>query len=112
MTGKVSARDSVCVASRQARLADDSLAGSTLVMNEAVRNFMTSTGLQLEEAIKPATINPARLLGMERKKGSIALGKAADLTLLDEELNVLMTIVGGEVVYTTMHFGDSISLNF
>lgn len=89
----------VYVADHQARLANGSLAGSTLVMNQAIRNFMTGTGLGLEEAIKPATLNPARLLGIEGKKGSIALGKDADLTLLDEELNVLMTIVGGEIVY-------------
>ncbi|HHT05758.1 MAG TPA: N-acetylglucosamine-6-phosphate deacetylase [Hydrogenispora sp.] len=84
----------------QARLEDGTLAGSTLVLNEAVRNFYRNTELPLAEVVKMATLNPARILRLEDRKGSIAPGKDADLVLWDEDFNVLMTIVAGETVFT------------
>lgn len=82
-----------------ARLADGTLAGSTLTMERAVKNFMEFTGLSLPEAVRAATLNPARLLGLEQRKGSIAVGKDADLVIFDEAFNVCYTIIGGEIVY-------------
>lgn len=82
-----------------ARLADGTLAGSTLTMERAVKNFMEFTGLSLPEAVRAATLNPARLLGLEQRKGSIAVGKDADLVIFDEAFNVHYTIIGGEIVY-------------
>jgi len=75
------------------------LAGSTLTMNRAVKNFMEFTGCSLPEAVRCATLNPARLLGIADRKGSLAVGKDADLVIFDEDLNVHYTILGGEVVY-------------
>ena len=85
----------------QARLVDGTLAGSTLVMNQALRNFYRNTGLPLAEVVKMATLNPARSLRLDHRKGSITPGKDADLVLWDEDFNVLMTIVAGETVYTS-----------
>ncbi|MBA2133884.1 N-acetylglucosamine-6-phosphate deacetylase [Capillibacterium thermochitinicola] len=84
----------------QARLESGTLAGSTLVMNVALRNFYRNTGLPLAEIVKMATLNPARILRLADRKGSIAPGKDADLVLWDEDFNVLMTIVAGETVFT------------
>lgn len=84
----------------QARHEDGTLAGSTLVMGEALCNFYRNTGLPLAEVVKMATLNPARILGLESRKGSIAPGKDADLVFWDEDFNVLMTIIAGEKVYT------------
>lgn len=82
-----------------ARLADGTLAGSTLTMDRAVKNFREATGCTLAEAVQAASLNPARLLGLADRKGSLAEGKDADLVLFDEDLNVHYTILGGEVAY-------------
>jgi len=82
-----------------ARLADGTLAGSTLTMDKAVKNFMTASGCSLPEAVKAASLNPARLLGIANRKGSIEEGKDADLVIFDPDFNVLYTIIGGDVVY-------------
>lgn len=82
-----------------ARLADGTLAGSTLTMDRAVRNFMEFTGCSLPQAVRTASLTPARLLGIADRKGSLEVGKDADLVVFDEELNIHYTIVGGEIVY-------------
>lgn len=82
-----------------ARLADGTLAGSVLTMNRAVKTFMNSTGCALPEAVRAASLSPARLLGIDDRKGSIAPGRDADLVILDEGLNVYYTIIKGDIVY-------------
>ncbi|HIQ22750.1 MAG TPA: N-acetylglucosamine-6-phosphate deacetylase [Planctomycetes bacterium] len=82
-----------------ARLSDGTLAGSTLTMDRAVRNFMDYTGCSLPEAVRCASLNPARLLGIDDRKGSLEVGKDADLVIFDQDLTVHYTILGGEVVY-------------
>jgi N-acetylglucosamine-6-phosphate deacetylase len=82
-----------------ARIATGSLAGSTLTMDRAVRNAIAAADLSLAEALRMAGYNPARVIGMEEKKGSLEPGKDADIVLLDDELKVVLTMVGGKVVY-------------
>lgn len=89
----------VIVKQNEARLESGALAGSTLLMNEAIRNFKDVNQLTLEEAVDLATINPARCLGIDREKGEIALGKDADFTVVDQNLNVYMTIRNGKVIF-------------
>jgi len=87
----------VTVVDGQAWLADgDSIAGSTLTMDEAVRGAVSWLGLTVEEAVGLASANPARLLGLADRKGSIKAGLDADLIVLDEDLRACGTIVGGE----------------
>jgi N-acetylglucosamine-6-phosphate deacetylase len=89
----------VAVVDGQARLADgDSIAGSTLTMDEAVRGAVSWLGLSVEEAVGLASANPARLLGLADRKGSIKAGLDADLIVLDEDLRACGTIVRGEWV--------------
>lgn len=76
------------------------LAGSVLKMNSAVKNLVEFTGCSLADAVQMAAGNPARALGMFGERGSIALGKAADLVVLDEDLRVVLTLVGGVVTYS------------
>ncbi len=71
------------------------LAGSTLTMDAAVRGAARFLGVAVEEAVAMASVAPARLLGLESRKGSIAAGLDADLVLLDEDLRVLRTMIGG-----------------
>lgn len=77
---------------------EDSLAGSTLTMDQAVRNLV-KLGVPLPDAVRAATLVPARVLGLERRKGSLEPGKDADLVLLDMDLNVRTVLIKGEVVY-------------
>jgi len=77
------------------------LAGSTLTMDRAVGNMVKSVGLSLQTAIRMATTNPATTIGIDKMKGSLKTGKDADIVIIDEEVNVYMTIVKGRVVYAT-----------
>ncbi len=89
---------------KEARLADGTLAGSTLTLQEAVKNGVDLVGLSIVDVIKMVSTNPARLLGLENK-GSIFVGKDADLTLLTPDLMVRETIIGGEVVFNDISEG-------
>lgn len=89
----------VIVKNGEARLENGALAGSVLLMNNAIKNVVEKCGVSFTDAIDMATINPARNLGVDKEMGSIALGKKANLTVLDKEFNVVMTIREGVVVY-------------
>jgi N-acetylglucosamine-6-phosphate deacetylase len=86
----------VNVADGKALLADGTLAGSILKMKDSLKNMMNFAGITLEEAVKLASENPARQLKMFDRKGSIAIGKDADLVVLDENFDVAMTLCRGE----------------
>jgi N-acetylglucosamine-6-phosphate deacetylase len=91
----------VTVDETSARLPDGTLAGSILAMDAAVRNWTAFTGCTLAEAAACASANPAGLLGLITK-GRIRPGRDADLVVLDSSLEVAATLVGGEVVYSTL----------
>jgi N-acetylglucosamine-6-phosphate deacetylase len=84
----------VSVAGGIARNSDGKLAGSTLTLDRALRH-MTGLGLSLREILPMLTSNPARLLGLERRKGSLAAGADADLVLLDDQLQVAGVVTRG-----------------
>jgi N-acetylglucosamine-6-phosphate deacetylase len=88
----------VVVDDTAARLEDGTLAGSILKMDEAIRNMMAFSGCSLADAVRMASITPARLLGLERR-GTIAPGCDADLVVLSPENKVTHTLVGGTIVY-------------
>ncbi len=90
----------VAVKNGIASLADGTLAGSTLKMPTAIQNFMKFTHCDLIDAVRCAASNPAKLLGIEKNKGSIAVGKDADLVVLNELLQVVLTMVNGKVVFS------------
>lgn len=77
------------------RLADGRLAGSCLSLDLAVRNMTVMAGVPLWDAVAMASLVPARIVGLEAKKGSIEPGKDADLVLLDENLAVQNVFLGG-----------------
>eukprot|EP00466_Bigelowiella_natans_P016202 jgi/Bigna1/88397/estExt_fgenesh1_pg.C_310133 len=77
----------------------DTLAGSIATMDSCVRNFRKFTGCSIVEAIRAATLRPAEVLNMEKRKGSLSFGCDADIILLDTELRVVATIVSGEVAW-------------
>lgn len=89
----------VIVKNGTARLENDTLAGSILHMNDAIRNLKNVCNLSLEEAIDKATINPAKNLKIDNIKGSINIGKDADFIIIDKDLNIYRTYVNGKLVY-------------
>ena len=82
-----------------ARLPDGTIAGSILTMERALKNAMEASGLTLMEAWPMTSLNAARNIGVSSQKGSIEVGKDADLVMLNDELDVQMTIAEGAVVF-------------
>jgi N-acetylglucosamine-6-phosphate deacetylase len=82
-----------------AYLPDGTLAGSATTMDRALANFATATGAALGEVWRAASLNPARAIGVADRKGQIAVGYDADMVLVDDGVNVLATVVGGDVIY-------------
>jgi len=89
----------VLVKDGAARLPDGTLAGSTLSMERALRNLIAATGQPLEVVWPCSSLNAARALHLADRKGSIEVGKDADLVLLDAALEVRMTVAEGRIVY-------------
>ncbi len=83
----------------EARLSPETLAGSTLFMNRGLKNIIDFGELTIPEGVQMATLNPARVLGLESRKGSIEEGKDADIVFFDDQFIVSFTMVEGEVVY-------------
>ncbi len=74
---------------------DGTLAGSCLTMIDAVRNLVDQCQVTLFDAITMASSTPAKALGIEQQRGSIAVGMRADLVALDAELNIQTVFLGG-----------------
>lgn len=89
----------VTVDGETCRLADGTLAGSILSLDQALRNVIAFTGCALEDALPTITTTPARAIGLEHARGQIAPGYVADLVLLSPDLHVRGTVVDGELVY-------------
>lgn len=81
-----------------ARNESGGLAGSVLTLDQAMRNLIEFTGCSVEEALGSVTAVPAQLFGLD-ERGRTDPGAVADLVLLDNQLEVVMTIVGGRVAY-------------
>ena len=84
----------------ECRLADGTIAGSVLKLNCAVRNLMENANLPIWEAVNAASLNPAKRIGVDGRKGSLEAGKDADIALCDEHFNIRRTILGGRTIYT------------
>ena len=82
-----------------ARYLDGTLIGTSLSLLQVMRRYREYTGCSLAEAVRAASLNPARVLGLEGRLGEVAPGRDADLVLLDDDDSVRATLVGGRVVY-------------
>lgn len=80
----------------RAQLENGSLAGSVITLNKAVINFLEATGAPLHQVIKLVSLNPARVIGLQNRKGSLAVGKDADVIVFDEKIDVNMVFIEGQ----------------
>jgi len=89
-------------ASRAYIAGTDTLAGSIVTMDSAVRNFKQSTGCTTVEALEAATLHPAQVLGIEKTKGTLAYGSDADFIMLDDNLTINATYIDGQLAWSKM----------
>lgn len=89
----------VFVKNKQARLEDGTLAGSVLNLNDAVYNISKYTDFTLSRLITLITLNPAKILGIDKLKGTLEIGKDADITVFDNKMKIYMTIGKGKTLY-------------
>lgn len=82
-----------------ARYLDGTLIGTALALDQIVMRFKTFTHCSLETAIDTISQNPARILGLEDRKGAIKVNHDADLVILDHDYSVWATIINGKIVY-------------
>ncbi|NIY82842.1 N-acetylglucosamine-6-phosphate deacetylase [Vibrio hepatarius] len=87
---KVYYRDGKCVDE------NGTLGGSALTMIEAVQNTVEHVGIALDEALRMATLYPAKAIGVDEKLGRVKKGMIANLTVFDRDFNVQATIVNGQ----------------
>ncbi|SDK14709.1 N-acetylglucosamine-6-phosphate deacetylase [Pedobacter sp. ok626] len=84
-----------------AKLPDrSSFAGSVATADRLVRNMVNMAGVSLEEAVRMISTTPARIMGLENRKGALIVGKDADVVVFDRDINIQHTIVNGRVVYS------------
>ncbi len=81
------------------RLEDGTVAGSVLKLNKGVWNVYKNSDIPLYECVNCASLNIATTLGIEKQKGSLEIGKDADIIIADGEFNVEKTIIKGETRY-------------
>lgn len=84
----------------ECRLADGTIAGSVLKLNHAVRNLAKHAELPVWEAVNAASLNPAKRIGADARKGSLEAGKDADIAICDADFEIRRTILGGRTIYT------------
>ena len=83
----------------ECRLADGTIAGSVLKLNNAVKNVLDHTSLSVNEVFKMASLNPASAIHCDDRIGSLEAGKDADIIITDENINIVTTIKKGRTIY-------------
>ena len=73
------------------------IAGSKMTMEQACRNIMTNTNCGIAQAFVMASLNPAKVIGMDHKIGSIQVGKVADMVMVDDKFNVQQVVLAGKL---------------
>ena len=89
-----------------ARLADGTLTGSVLTMDQALRNMLEMTGVTLQEAVGMLTRNPAQAARIAHRKGQLKIGYDADLAIFDQFLTLQATLCRGKLAYATNEWSE------
>ena len=78
---------------------DGTMRGSAWTMDHGLRTLVDEVGVRLQDVVRMVTLTPAVSAGVSKEVGSLEPGKYADVAVIDEGVNVHMTVVHGEVVY-------------
>jgi N-acetylglucosamine-6-phosphate deacetylase len=98
--GSIKDGQKVIVEDGVAKLMDRSaFAGSVATTDRLVRTVVKKADIPLKDAVRMMTITPAKIIGADGEKGSLVEGKDADIIIFDNEINIKMTIVMGNIVY-------------
>ena len=98
--GPLSDGQEVIVEDGVAKLMDKSaFAGSVATADRLVRTMVQIAGCSITDAVRMITENPARIMGISDRKGSLKAGMDADVVIFDENINVRNTIIEGKIVY-------------
>lgn len=92
--------ETVSVKNKKTRNERGSIAGSVITVFDAVKN-MLKIGFSPSQVSKMASLNPATLLGIENEYGSIEIGKRADLVVLDDDGDILLSYVNGNIAFSS-----------
>lgn len=88
----------VTVRGNKATLHDGTIAGSATNLMDCMRTAVKKMDIPLGTAVKCAAVNPAKSIGIDREYGTLAVGKMANLVLLDEDLNIRYVILKGKIL--------------
>ena len=83
----------------ECRLADGTIAGSVLKLNDGVKNVLANTSLPVNKVFNMASLNPATAIHCEDRIGSLEAGKDADIIIADENIGIVRTIKKGRTIY-------------
>jgi N-acetylglucosamine-6-phosphate deacetylase len=90
-----------------AKMADrSSFAGSVATTDRLVRTMVQMADIPLIDAVRMISKTPATIMGIEKTKGTLTEGKDADVLIFDENINIKMTMVSGNIVYTSADFAS------
>jgi N-acetylglucosamine-6-phosphate deacetylase len=92
-----------------ARLADGTITGSILTMDQALRNVLEMTEVTLPQAVGMLTLNPARAAQVSHRKGRLQAGYDADLLILDSSLTLQATICCGTVTFASNEWRERLA---
>ena len=85
-----------------------SFAGSVATTDRLVRSMIQMADIPLIEAVRMMSKTPATIMGVEAEKGSLTVGKDADVVIFDENINIKTTVINGEVIYTAADFNTTL----
>ena len=99
MLGSVKDGMEVIIEDGVAKLMDrTAFAGSVATPPRLLRTVMNEAGIELTDGVRMMTLNPAKVMGIDRECGSLAVGKRADLVAFDRDINIVFTVIGGEKI--------------
>jgi len=98
---KLEKKDGIARLAQMGDEQDGSISSSCFPLKKGVQNIINEVGLSIKDAFRLGSLNPATAAGLENELGSLRPGKRADLIIIDEDINLFMTMVGGKIVHET-----------
>ncbi|MDH3649206.1 MAG: amidohydrolase family protein [Saprospiraceae bacterium] len=98
---KLMKKDGVARLAESDEQLDGAISSSVYQLKKGIQNLVFDVGVKLKDAFRMGSLNPAIAAGLDGELGSLRPGKRADLIVIDDEINLFMTMVGGKIVHET-----------